>query len=111
LLTMSPSAERIMADGKLGRLASGEFRAHLPSERDRFDNRLRQAILARVDPAVPPPLPTGLTGADDHRIVAEFVPLPTETGFKFTAAVMVILRSLRREIAPRAARVARELFG
>lgn len=111
LLTMSADAERMMADGRLGRMASGTFSPHFTPERARFNARLRQAIIARVDPTVPPPLPAALTALDNEAVLAEFVPLPQDSGFTFTAAVMVMLRSLRRKVAPRAARIARELFG
>lgn len=111
LLAMSPRAEREMATGRIGRLANGTFAPHHAHERDRFSVRLGQAILSRREPAIPPPFPAPITALDEERLVAEFVPMPLDTGFRFTAAVMVVLRGLRGETEQRSGRIARELFG
>lgn len=111
LIAMSPKGERAVSRGWLGRLVDGALILHKTLERDRFNSRLGEAILARHSPAIAPPRPTAITTADDERLIAEFVPLPNDSGFMFSAAVMVVLRGLRSGPGRRTGQMARELFG
>lgn len=111
LLAMSPRAEREITCGRLGRLAHGAFALHRAYERERFNAHLGQAILSRRAPSISPPLPVQITTLDEQRLVAEFIPLPLDAGFTFTAAIMVVLRGLLGEVEQRSGRIARELFG
>lgn len=111
LIAMSPKGESAVSSGRLGRLVDGALALHKTLERDRFNRGLRQAILARLGPAVAPPRPTSITTVEGERLIAEFVPLPQDSGFTFTAAVMVVLRGLRGESALQTGQIARELFG
>lgn len=111
LIAMSPKGESAVSSGWLGRLVDGVFAPHKTHERDRFNSRLSQAILARHIPAIAPPRPTVITTPDGERLIAEFVPLPNDSGFRFSATVMVVLRGLRGGSGRRTSQVARELFG
>lgn len=108
IVSISPSAERALADGGFGRISDGMFIPYRPDERDRFGKSLGQALKARIGVDAHPPRPMALTARGGNRVILEFAPLPRDSGFIFTAAVMVIIRG--SSAASQSADIARELF-
>lgn len=107
---MTPSAELIVSAQRFGRILGERFVPHNANERVHFEARLRFALQAWSIPQITDGRPCILSSRDGERIVVEFLPMPPEHSFNFSAAALVIFKRRGNNSAKRAS-VAASLFG
>lgn len=110
VIAVSDQSEALLSAGRFGRMMDGVFAPRLATERSQFNSALKEAILPSRGAIGAPPRPVVLTGEDGTKAIAEFIPLQKDSGFTFTARVLVLIRGADPRRV-RDARLAQELFG
>ena len=108
---MTPPAENLVASQKFGRIVDGRFAPHDRVARTAFENGLSRTIQSWAVP-----LPGGkercvLKSTDLRSVAVEFLAMPAEHAFSFSAAAMVVFKLSDKNRARRKSELATMLLG
>ncbi|WP_160677547.1 helix-turn-helix transcriptional regulator [Qipengyuania oceanensis] len=108
---MTPSAENLVASQSFGRMVDGRFAPHDRIARTAFENGLSRTIQSWAIP-----FPAGLErcvlkSPDLNSVAVEFLRMPAEHAFSFSAAAMVVFKLPDKNRARRKAELATVLLG